>query len=66
MVIVLLVMFIFAIVSVNLFKGKSFYCDTENLGLTMKQIEEVIRTKTDCEIYGGSWRLYYNNFDNIF
>lgn len=28
MIIVLLVMFLFGIIGVNLFKGKSFYCDT--------------------------------------
>jgi hypothetical protein len=54
LVIVLLILFIFAIISVNLFKGKSFYCDTSNIvGMTMKQIEQTIITKTDCITQGG-------------
>jgi hypothetical protein len=39
MVIVVFVMFIFAIVSVNLFKGKSFYCNTDSItNLSVSQI----------------------------
>jgi hypothetical protein len=46
LVIFLLVMFIFGIVAVNLFKGKSFYCDVQNIiGLSQKEIELLIVTK---------------------
>jgi hypothetical protein len=66
MVIVLLVMFIFGIIGVNLLKGKSNYCDTSNMaGLSQNDIEKLIVTKIDCLNYGGVWRLYHHNFDNI-
>ena len=43
MVIVLLIMFIFAIMGVSLFKGKSYYCDTEDIiALTPREIETLI------------------------
>ena len=39
-VIVILIMFIFAIIAVNLFKGMSFYCDTSKIiGMSLKQLE---------------------------
>jgi len=54
MVIVLLVMFIFGIIGVNLLKGKSNYCDTSQIaGLTPNDIELLIVTKNDCINYGG-------------
>ena len=39
MVIVLLVMLIFGIIAVNMFKGKSFYCDTDNTVLGWREVE---------------------------
>jgi hypothetical protein len=66
MVIVSFFMFVFAVVGVNLFKGKSFYCNTDHIvGMTTNQIEELIKTKSDCENYGGFWLKYYNNFDSL-
>jgi hypothetical protein len=66
MVIVLLVMFIFGIIGVNLLKGKSNYCDSSNMtGLTLNDIERLIVTKDDCLNYGGVWKIYHHNFDNI-
>jgi hypothetical protein len=66
MVIVLLVMFIFGIIGVNLLKGKSNYCDSSSItGLTLNDIERLIVTKDDCLNYGGVWRLYHHNFDHI-
>jgi hypothetical protein len=66
LVIFMLVMFIFGIVAVNLFKGKSFYCDVSNIvGLGQQQIEELIHTKQDCLNYGGAWLLKHYHFDNI-
>ena len=45
MVIVLLIMFIFAIIAVNLLKGKSFFCDTEDIiGMSLLEIELAIKT----------------------
>ena len=66
LVIVLLVMFIFAIVAVNLFKGKSFYCETSTIeGLSPKQLEEQIITRLDCLRLGGRWNRYHHHFDHI-
>ena len=45
MIIVSLIMFIFAIIAVNLLKGKSFYCNTSNvIGMSLLEIEQVIKT----------------------
>ena len=66
LVIVLLVMFIFGILGVNLLKGKSFYCDNSSLvGLSDKQTEDLILSRIDCLNYGGSWRRVHHNFDSI-
>ena len=67
MVIVLLFMFIFAIMGVSLFKGKSFYCDTDAItGLSQREIETLIMTKADCISQGGRWGRYHSHFDNVF
>jgi len=59
-------MFIFAIVAVNLFKGKSFYCSTDQIvGLSTKELETLIVTKLDCLNYGGMWNRYHHHFDHI-
>jgi hypothetical protein len=54
LVIVLLVYFIFAIIGINLFKGKSYYCFTEEIrNLSPNDIEKLIVTDKDCLNYGG-------------
>ena len=66
MIIVSLIMFIFAIIAVNLLKGKSFYCNTDNvIGMSLPEIEKVIKSKADCEQAGGFWDKHVLNFDNI-
>ena len=66
MVIVLLVLFIFSIIGVNLLKGTSFYCDTDAItGLGKKQLEMLIFTRHDCLNYGGEWILRPDNYDNL-
>jgi hypothetical protein len=66
MVIFFFVMFILAIVGVNLLKGKSFYCDLSGVySISEIEIEMLIKNKYDCLNYGGSWRRKYYNFDNI-
>jgi len=65
MVIVFFIMFIFAIVGVNLLKGKSFYCDVSGVIITPDEIEELISDIADCYNYGGYWRRKHYNFDNI-
>jgi hypothetical protein len=64
--IVLLVYFIFAIIGVNLFKGKSYYCDTEQIiGISPNEIEKLIQTDKDCANLGGDWKRQDNHFDDI-
>ena len=65
MVIVFFIMFIFAIVGVNLLKGKSFYCDHHGVALHPNDIELLIKDIEDCINYGGYWRRKHYNFDNI-
>jgi len=66
MVIVLLVMLIFGIIAVNMFKGKSFYCETSHVdGLSWQDVETLITTDQDCRNYGGTWTKYHHHFDNI-
>ena len=65
LVIVVLFLFIFAIIGINLLKGMSFYCDTDSLSLTPREIEILIITKEDCSNYGAHWSKYHHNFDNI-
>jgi len=63
---VLLIVLIFAIIGINLFKGKSYFCDMENIiGLSNQEKEKLIETKTDCINYGGDWCKYHYNFDDI-
>ena len=66
LIIVFLSYFIFGIIGVNLLKGKSNYCETGGVtGLTIDEIELLIRTKADCLTYGGTWRRYLQHYDNI-
>lgn len=58
-------MLIFGIFGVNLFKGRSFYCDTARMPFGPKQVETLVRGKQDCLNYGGSWTRYHFHFDGI-
>ena len=60
LVVCLLLLLIMAIVGVNLFKGKFFYCS----GLTYEETLEVI-TKSDCIASGGDWLNNQINFDHV-
>ena len=65
-IIVDIVLFIFAVIGINLLKGKSFYCNTDDvIGLNEKEIEDLIDTDIDCANYGGVWSKYHYNFDDI-
>ena len=57
-------MLVFAIIGVNLFKGMSFYCETQFITLTPLSIESLINTKEDCLNYGGVWHRYHHHLDN--
>ena len=48
---------IFGILGVQLFKGKFYYCDGENL--------REVRTKLDCEEKGYVWKNRRYNFDHL-
>lgn len=55
-VVVLMVWLMFAILAVNLFGGKLYYCtiDTYN-----------ISNETDCRLANGKWGPYKTNFDSV-
>ena len=65
LVIPILLMFIFGIVGVQLFKGLGFYCDTSIIILSKKEIERLIVTQADCVNYGGLWLKKFTNFDDV-
>jgi len=54
LLVVAVVFLIFAIIGVNLFAGKFFYCSNDPY---------LLHTQLDCEYSGGSWELYDHNFD---
>jgi len=47
---------VFAILAISFFSGKSFYCSINKYHL---------RKKYDCNVAGGSWRVYDSNYDNV-
>lgn len=65
LVIVLLTQFIFGIIAVNLFKSKSFECDTSLMNLSAHEIQYLIKNKADCMNYGGEWERNFHNYDYI-
>jgi hypothetical protein len=54
-VIVLFLFTIFAIIGVNLLKGRYGYCLIDQSSLTNYQIRTLIETREDCINYGGEW-----------
>ena len=56
-IVVLMIRLIFAIMGVNTFGGKFFYCSIDMYTLS---------TQIECEFAGGAWMLYDHNFDNVF
>jgi len=65
LLIVILFMFIFSIIGVNLLKGKSEYCDTSNVLISHQQIGYLIHNNLDCLNYGGEWRIFHMNYNNL-
>jgi len=55
--------FMLAILSMTLLKGKFYYCNTDNLVLTYQQKANLIHYKQDCLNYGGDWVNRDLNFD---
>jgi hypothetical protein len=56
-IVVVAVWLMFAIFAINIFAGKFFYC---SIGIY------TYHTKYECNINGGSWLRYEQNFDDIF
>jgi hypothetical protein len=69
MIICQLVVFIYAIIGVSLFKGKFFRCVFRNTPQIMHEEEDYhqdIFSDQDCVEKGGIWLNSMQNFDNIF
>lgn len=56
-IVMVMVWLMFAILAINLLSGKSFYCSIDKYRY---------HTKFDCNVAGGSWRVFDSNYDNIF
>jgi hypothetical protein len=56
MIVVMIVWLMFAILAVNLYAGKAFYCTEE---MYVHHYEE------DCLEAGGQWLRYDSNFDSV-
>ena len=61
MIITFLFLLLFAIMSVNFFKGRLYYCVLDTVP---EGIQEDIYYKWDCLNSGGEWVNADNNFDN--
>ena len=57
--------FILAIVELNLLAGKFHRCYTEHISLSPKQNVNLILNKWDCLNYGGEWIKPNLNFDTL-
>merc|ERR1740139_1983369 len=55
--------FLLAILSMTLFKGKFYSCRTQWLNLSYEDKKKLILTKSDCLNYGGEWTNRDLNFD---
>ncbi len=56
-IVITCVWLMFAIFAINIFAGKLFYCDIGPY---------TYHTKYDCNVSGGSWVRFAQNFDDIF
>ena len=62
MVVSVLILMLFSILGVTLFKGRSFYCHMDNVPVP---IQEKVQSMWDCYDLGGEWELHDTNFDNV-
>jgi hypothetical protein len=58
-IVVMIVWLMFAILGVNLFAGKFFYCDITDVS------KFNIETDKECAKRGGIWSKYDTNFDDV-
>jgi hypothetical protein len=56
LIVVAVVYLIFAIMGVNFYAGKFFYCSLDTY---------VLHTREACEYAGGDWEFWDHNFDNV-
>lgn len=54
-IVIMIVWLMFAILAINLFSGKFFYCSEEMY---------LYHSKTDCLAAGHKWLRHYTNFDS--
>ena len=62
MLILILVLMLFGIQGVTFFKGKFYFCSTDNIP---RDISRQITTEWECYDCGGEWVRYEANFDNV-
>ena len=62
MLITSLIIFLFGILGITFFKGKYYYCSTDNIP---EELVKQIHSMWDCYDAGGEWTRYNANFDNI-
>ena len=55
-IVIMIVWLMFAILAINLFSGKFFYCDTDAY---------LLHSKTDCLNAGHQWLRFDTNFDSV-
>ena len=55
-IVVLVVWLIFAIMGVNFFSGKFFYCSIDPF---------ILHTQRECEIVSGKWMVHDHHFDSV-
>ena len=65
MMIVMLFFVIFAVMGINLLKGRLYACSLDGVTLSPSQQEKLILNQIDCVNYGGEWKPYYKNFDTL-
>ena len=68
MMIVILFFTIFAVMGITLFKGYFEYCmlsPNDSGKLEQLILNDIIDNKYKCINYGGEWRTYYKNFDDL-
>ena len=56
LMVVAVVFLIFAIVGINFFAGKFFYCSIDKY---------ILHEQRECEFAGGKWMVYDHNFDDV-
>ena len=56
LLVVAMVFLIFAIIGINFYAGKFFYCSIDKY---------ILHTEVECEFAGGKWKVHDHNFDDV-